>query len=49
MKECLNCGKLFKPARKKQQKNFVFCSKDCYWEYKIIKGKRGKSKQWKKI
>ena len=40
MRECLNCGKLFLARSKKRMKNYRFCCKDCYWEYKIIKDKK---------
>ena len=41
MKKCLNCQKEFIVSNKKTRRNFMYCSKKCYWEYRLKKFKEG--------
>lgn len=35
IKKCRNCSKEFVVKKRKKDKNFMYCSSKCYWEYHL--------------
>lgn len=35
MTKCKNCGKEFIKKNKKRNKNYMYCSSKCYWQYHL--------------
>lgn len=35
IKKCKNCGKEFLTHKKRKSKNYMYCSRKCYWEFHL--------------